>query len=365
MAAKRLFLHIGARKTGSSMLQTMFARNVGCFLKQGLYYPETRSLRWAARGYTTAGNGESLIGVLRPERMAKSPGESPDGAFLRLMEHSPCSRVLISSELFCGAGDRAVARFKVLLATGAIDAEMLYFVRNPLDHAFSTWTQAIKSGRVSNTTWREFLRSYVMPFEAVIRRFRDHFGDGVHVLNYDYYQDALFESVCKFVDVTPENPGSDVRVNRSPTKFEAELLLHTNKFLLESNLAPEDRANLTKRIYQQLVMRPSDERMCPLLAGDDLEIFERNNAEGVAYVNRFISGAPLTLHRGNYATGELVLDPPAGDVRAMLDAVLGAAVYALKRRKRGVRRRGGQTENGGGKRPAHLRPLVESQRRRT
>jgi len=246
--------------------------------------------------------------------------------------------VLISSEWFCGAHDPAIARFNKLLETGRIDTEIIYIVRNPLDHAFSTWTQAIKSGRASHTTWREYLRRYVMPFDRVIRRFREHFSNSVHVLNYDHYQHTLFESVCKFLEVTPEHLSSDVRVNRSPTKIEAELLLHSNRFLLESNAAPKDRANLTKRIYQQLIMRPVDHRMCPLLSGDDLQVFERNNAAGIAYVNQFVVGAPLALHHGNFATGELVLEPPAEDMRAMLEAVLSAAVSTLKRRKGGKER---------------------------
>jgi hypothetical protein len=327
MTGKRLYLHIGARKTGSSMLQTMFARNAGSFLKQGLYYPiEDEQRAHAAQGFTTSGNGGLLMQTLRPDVAARAPYRGKgDEAFLELVERSPCGRILISSEFLCAARSESLERFRALVQSAGAEVEFIYFVRNPLDHAFSEWTQRIKAGTITRE-WREYLRRYILPFEGVIRRFAEHFGGTMRVLNYDYYRSDLLKAVCDILAVVPTAAPGDLRVNRSPTKAEAELLLYINKFISENRATLRNRAALMRRIYKQLIMRPVSERMRPLVSGDDLEVFERNNAKGLAYVNQFVSGAPLSLHEGEVQRGELVLGPPPQEMRFMLDVILGAVI---------------------------------------
>ena len=351
MAGKRVYLHIGARKTGSSMLQTMFARNADSFLRQGLHYPiKDEERAHAAEGFTTSGNGGLLMQTLRPDVAPRAALRGKgDEVFLELMERSPCGKILISSEFFCAARKEPLERFRALARSAGAEVEFIYFVRNPLDHAFSEWTQKIKGGLITSE-WREFLRRYIMPFQNVIRRFAEHFGGTMHVLNYDHYRSDLLKAVCDIVGVVATAGPGDLRVNRSPTKAEAELLLYINKFISGNLAASRSRAALRMRIYKRMIMRPVSERMRPLVSGDDLEVLELNNSGGLAYVNRFVSGAPLSLHGGQVERGELVLEPPAQEVRDILDVVLGAVVD-IQTKASIKERRDGRAQNGGAKRP--------------
>jgi hypothetical protein len=229
-------------------------------------------------------------------------------AFLALMKQAPCDKVLISSEFFCAARDEWLERFKSLVREALLDVEFIYVVRNPLDHAFSMWTQNIKDGK-DYRDWREFLRGYVVPFGQVIHRYRKHMGDSLHVLNYDDRKGSLLKAVCDIAGVTPDTSGQDIVVNRSPTRSEAELLLYVNRLLADAKIAPKDRKRVSQEMYRQMVLKPAPDRMRPMVTGDDLNVLERNNAEPLAYVNRFVSGAPLELHGAEVATGQLVLEP--------------------------------------------------------
>ncbi|MEQ9693980.1 hypothetical protein [Shimia sp. SDUM112013] len=69
---RRLWVHIGHDKTGSSYLQSVFARNLDMLGAAGIAYPVRPDLReTAAKGQTTSGteNGPDL-----ESRMAALPG---------------------------------------------------------------------------------------------------------------------------------------------------------------------------------------------------------------------------------------------------------------------------------------------------
>lgn len=329
--SKKLFLHIGARKTGSSFLQTMFTRNAENFLKQGLYYPlDKANATLAMQGYTTSGNGHPLRPLLRPDEFLKSASrEEVEDRFLAMINSSPCSNVLISSEWLCAAREQALARFKQIADAARIKVEIIYFVRNPLDYAFSEWTQNIKDGK-EFCDWRMFLRHHAIPFGYVIDRFRKHVDDGLHVLNYDRCKGSLLETVCDIAGVTPDNSGQDMVVNRTPTKTEAELILYINKFLADAEAAPKDQKSLSDKIYKQMIMRPARDRMRPVVTGDDLSVLECNNAERLVYVNKVVSNGALSLYEGEVATGELVLNLPPEETRVAIDAILAATLSMIR-----------------------------------
>lgn len=182
--------------------------------------------------------------------------------------------------------------------------------------------------------WREYLRSRKVPFANVIKRFRSYFGDALHVLNYDHYKETLFQTVCDILGVKPEHQHPEIRVNRSPTRSETECLLYINERIAASSLEPRDRADLTKKIYQQLIMRSVQERLRPQVMGDDLDVLATNNTDHLAYVNTYIRGAPLALYVGEVETGELVFNRPSVEVTALIDALLDTAIQFRARKSR-------------------------------
>lgn len=74
-AAEREFiLHIGLRKSGSSYLQTLLARNLARLRNHGVAYPELGEMERARRSETTSGNGHPLaVALLSRETGDPSP----------------------------------------------------------------------------------------------------------------------------------------------------------------------------------------------------------------------------------------------------------------------------------------------------
>jgi hypothetical protein len=182
-------------------------------------------------------------------------------------------------------------------------------------------------------SWREFLRRYVMPFPEVIERFRTHADGQLHVLNYDHCTAALLEIVCGILEVTPPDSSRTMIVNRSPTKQEAEILLYINRCLMTADTSPKDRKRLSRAVYQQMILRPAEERMRPVVTDDDLGVLERNNIHQLTYVNQFISNGTLSLYEGVVSTGEIVLNPPPEETRIAIDAILSAALSLVHHRE--------------------------------
>ena len=58
---KKLIVHVGHGKTGSSFLQSIFALNSDRMAQLGILYPEHISNAMARRGHITSGNGNILL----------------------------------------------------------------------------------------------------------------------------------------------------------------------------------------------------------------------------------------------------------------------------------------------------------------
>jgi hypothetical protein len=329
----KLYLHIGARKTGTSMLQTMFARNAAAFAAQGLFYPLTeRARQRAVKGETSSGNGAVLAPMLRPDvlmqRGTQHLQDRVEQRFLGLMKATSCKKMLISSESFSSANEKSLARLEEFLEKIGVDLEVIFFVRNPLDHAFSEWTQKTKGGKDCGG-WRAFLRGYVMPFDVTLRRYQARFGDAVHVLNYDHFRRDLLKPVCDILGVRPRVSSEGVIVNRSPGKAELELMHHASRLLADTSVPADTRRKIYRAI--QAVMRPIGGRMRAVVSAGDLEVLASNNRAALTYVNQHISGAPLTLHLDGVQTGDLILKPPHAAVRTLMAAMLMPARIRARR----------------------------------
>ena len=137
---RTLYLHIGHGKTGSSFLQSCFALGRGDLARRGVVYLRHASLRQAAAGEITGGNGRAMIRALQRPILAPL-----FAARLRLVKGD----VLLSSEnllfpIANRAGDGRLARFA--RRAGFDRVEALLFIRDPFDHLPSVFMQQVKRG---------------------------------------------------------------------------------------------------------------------------------------------------------------------------------------------------------------------------
>lgn len=215
--ARKLLIHAGQFKTGSSFLQSSIAGSADALMAAGICYPVYGDFAQAAKGRITSGNGGLVL------------NQDPDALIAALKaEKRPFDRVLLSNEFFSTQlFDEAVqARIDTLCAALDIDrVEVLLFTRNPVDHAVSEYQQHIKrAGRDFEV--EEHLDRYRMPEQ--IARFleaveaRDHYS--VTVYNYSKVADDLIPIFETWLGLAAGTliPPEVGRVNRSLSRSELE-----------------------------------------------------------------------------------------------------------------------------------------------
>jgi hypothetical protein len=285
--ARKLYLHVGHGKTGSSYIQSVLAKNVGALAAAGIYYPEPRNIAKAAAGGISTGNG-GLFYSGRAPRARKIPGTA----------HS----VLFSSEAFF------ISKFeKKLLAaiTKGRNAKLfdevhiLLFIRNPIEHLSSVYQQAIK-GQGLTKPIDAFARRYAHPKRAgqFVELMQQTFGAEVTIRNYSVIKHSVIQATTDWlgIDGTGLRVPDVKQVNRSMTFGELALLQSLNeisgsfgKNLLADPLCEElpeiksDTVRPTLQAQQQLWTRlqPAIDRVNAMVE-DPEHHYQRDIAAGVA-----------------------------------------------------------------------------------
>lgn len=130
---KRIYLHIGFGKTGTSAVQEFFFQNRGAFLRQGLDYPLIGLTPYAHHGLA----------------LFQSP-EMPEGVaglyeqLVKAMRASPSDNFLLSSEQFCFLRPAYVGSVKKHLAE--FDVKVIFYARNQIKLIESTYLEWQKVG---------------------------------------------------------------------------------------------------------------------------------------------------------------------------------------------------------------------------
>lgn len=297
----RLILHVGAYKTATSTLQSLFSLHeddiAGRF---GIHYPH--AFRRVNSGVTIAGHpkvdsfAHHTIAhhVCRWSDVAagRATATAMFGELAADFRASDCRSAFISTELlsFC---NREQKEF-ILGQLGGFDVEVVYAVRNPVDYVESMNNQALKSGdrlRVSNAKEPHVHR---LPFLENIEDWVALVGrEKVHVLS---FSSAYFEPFCRrFLEVFGDAAFSEYAMERMPrtnSSISAEgarVRLMFNRHLPRpKDMAPRKRHMVT-RIVGEIAAELS--RNTPLVTLDTAErrrILENHRGEIDAICDRFL-----------------------------------------------------------------------------
>jgi hypothetical protein len=265
-AAKRVYLHIGAPKTGTTYLQDVLFRNRAALADQGLLVPGGRP----SAHYEAALDLRALaFGGYRDPRA--------DGAWAELVEQVmewDGRAAVISHELLSGADDDAMARAVSSLAGSAAgDAEVhvVYTARDLGRQVPAMWQESVKNGqelpfgtylrrlssrkrrgRAARIFWRQ---QHVV---EVLQRWSAHVPpDRVHVVLVPppgRPTDVLWRRFASVIGVDTE--GLDLEVERTNVSLglaEAELLRRVN-VTLDDDLAWPDYGPTVKFWFAEQVL---------------------------------------------------------------------------------------------------------------
>jgi hypothetical protein len=232
--AKRVFLHLGLPKTGTSYLQTILWSHRDALRSAGLLVPgrERRDHLWA-----------SLV-VRDDPRVGNRNARAPESWSVLLGESAQWDGdVVISHEFFCAASAEQAARAVDALAPAEV--HLVLTAREPLGLFTSSWQESLKNkgttpiedyGRGESDDPLEVWDWRALDLRLVLERWAGAVpADRVHIVPTpasDAAPDELWRSFCSVLGVDPGVVGEAGRFpNASMGVVEAEALRRLNSRL--------------------------------------------------------------------------------------------------------------------------------------
>lgn len=221
---KKIFLHIGAGKTGSSALQNWLYKNHQALKEEGLYYP-IFSQKITDEYQITSGNGVYFIQALRQGKLQK---------LLKTFTNES-ENLLFSSEVFQNLTDTELESLKSIIKEYNYDMNIILYVRDLYDMVYSSYLQLIKR----HVYFQDF--EYLCQNIETVQQFDvlykyEKIFDKIEVVHYDsHIGEGIEKPLYKILNLSIKSlkPMKKTKVNRSLDVFESELLKKVNRFLVE------------------------------------------------------------------------------------------------------------------------------------
>jgi hypothetical protein len=227
---KRLFLHIGAGKTGTSAIQRLLATIEPQLGRFSYSYPISPRLKAKALRSVSRGNGVELAlllgcaGSTKILRQAPRECETLTSWVEQNVLMNDCSAVIFSSEMLQFPSDDKLKEFSVILSQHQICLHIIYYVRHASDYVISCYLQHLKLGFPNDfdnsipKTLNGFLAVEVAPYRRTLESYMLHFPNAlISTISFDAFRSCLFESFLDSVGL-PQILASaclNAQVNRS------------------------------------------------------------------------------------------------------------------------------------------------------
>jgi hypothetical protein len=335
----RVFLHVGAGKTGTSAMQAALARHRAILAAAGLIYPEAPGIAEARAqaGEVNSGNGGPLARFLSKSKQRADWTPAETEAFLDAAFTLAAGRdLLFSSEGMQAARQRPLADLIRLIEARGGTVHIIFYLRHVLDVVVSAFAQFAKSGVLlrldeDRRTLDRFVATAEVNWASQLEVFANAVGrERLHVRLYDAERRALLPGLLSLInpDLARRLPKADAVgvVNRTPNLAE-------QTFMLELNALPRAPA-LCRLVMNALLNGPPVVEAPPLhVSPEAFATFSAAHAAMVAAVNeKFLpAGTPLLLTSGRYPVGQA----PAirgEDVALIAARALGSLRVALPKR---------------------------------
>jgi hypothetical protein len=181
---KRIYLHIGMHKTGTTSLQRLLASVAQQLRTDGALYPVCG--RPNRRDDARFGHHLLAWGVLE-KRGVNHLDDWHD--VLNEIRTASEELVILSSEDFEGCNEEQIDQIKTLLKGNEV--HIVVYLRNPVDHMVSAYKQRVKMGKYTRS-FRAFVEQYIYlcDYGSLLGRWNKSFGaENVHV--------CIFDEWCK------------------------------------------------------------------------------------------------------------------------------------------------------------------------
>lgn len=288
----KVLIHAGAGKTGTSFLQVLFARHHEEMKLRGIIYPEDSSMSEARSGAVTSGNGVRMANYLRPNLPHNIADKDAFPADLKQhLEAANGQDVLYSSEFIVFPDNARSEVVRNTIIKAGYTPEIVFFVRDLAAAAYSVYSQQVKRGGETRS-FGEFLQDWDPHYKAHIAGFEQVFGRAsMRIFNYDLQKKDLAGLFFRDVLGLDFGPPSDLRVNRSLTLKEIELMR-----LINQQIPEQRRAMVSTFVSNALIKTPKAE-VEPVLSQAEYQLLERTTGQTIDYINSFIEGDGIKISR--------------------------------------------------------------------
>ena len=213
---KRVIVHVGFHKTGSSALQAFLASNAERLAREGIGYPYPDPEQIVATG-GCSGNAVQVLyrgGFMDGFGVDQKAYERLSVAYFDelagIVKEDPRKTVLISGEILSAHPGENFSSFVEKLHSFS-SVEIVCFVRDPFDFVFSSWRQKFKTS-MSVPGFPEHLKRISRDeaeASSMLRGFKYFQGIGVpiKVINYDHNKKnvaSAFMTAIGFKDISDE-----------------------------------------------------------------------------------------------------------------------------------------------------------------
>ena len=340
---RRVYLHIGAPKTGTTYVQDRLSRNAKTLAQHGVHFPSRSPL--VSPGMFQFRAALDLLG----QDWGGDPGHA-DGSWDALVRRVRRHRgsVIVSHEILAPAPAQAVARAKAELGAGD-DLHVVYGVRDLARQLPAAWQESIKQGR--KWTYRAFLRKvrtgkpwFYRAFDvpAVLSTWSAGLPpENVHVVTVPQPgttgPDELWHRFCRAVSIEPAwAPEESRRTNPSLGVAEAALIRRLNKRLGRKVRRDAMYDDLVRGLLaeQELAGRESAKLLLPPGMHDWVEAesdrwIEWLEQSGVDVIGDLEDLRPLPTRRVDYTNPDKVTSK--AQLAAALDALTVMTQEAARR----------------------------------
>ncbi|MEP0156705.1 hypothetical protein [Pseudophaeobacter sp.] len=237
---KKIILHCGMPKTGSSALQVQLAQSRETLLKHGFDYLPMGDFKQARQGRITSGNGAGLArAYLNPEHpasLASRRGELTQ-KFCDMITAGD-QHVILSSEFFSAAPRALLGQLATELSDFG-EVHLVFFVREQLNALASTYIQQVKRHLLCQYPDEFFAKwdGYKIPmmYHSYFTQLAKQAPDAQIIAKpYELSQSHSAGLMGLFLDmigakVPAAAMPTDSRINLSPSPQEIRLMIEVNK----------------------------------------------------------------------------------------------------------------------------------------
>ncbi|MFN3449044.1 MAG: hypothetical protein ACK44F_10140 [Roseococcus sp.] len=331
----RVFLHIGAGKTGTSFIQSTLTRHRAELFAAGLFYARGNEVseQRAGAGEMNQGNGGLLARYLLPERFGAPTSRETALAWIdEALAEAGGRELLISSEALQFIGREALAELDGLFRARGREMHVIFYMRHLLDVHVAGFAQFAKVGRLMTLPERRrsldgFIATATTRWPAHIAMLREVVGpERVITRLYDADRADLLGRFLGLIGpgyraALPEVLAAGT-VNRSPNLAEFPLFEAANAVA-----DPRAARSLCRDLANALLNAPPVVEAPPLHVSQDAfaRFAARQKAE-IEAINRdhLPPETPIQLTSGRVPIGDA---PPVG--AADLARIAAAAMLRL------------------------------------